>query len=77
MTRAPIAAPSSVALSPTGPWPKTASVVAAGDAHALQRAVGGAGAAGDRGAFGEGQLVGQRHQRGAGTFMYRRGRRAR
>ncbi len=37
--------------------------VAAADVHAPQRAEGGAGAACDRGAFGEGELLGKLHQR--------------
>ena len=52
--------------------------VAAGDVHAPQRAIGGAGAAGDRGARREAQLLGQRHHRVgrhlAGTWHARRAR---
>ena len=63
ITRAPIARPSRVALSPTGPWPKTARVSRPETSEPLQRAVRGAGAARDRRAFLEGKRVREGHER--------------
>ena len=63
ITRAPIALANCVPASPTGPWPKIAMRVVAGQPHPPQRAVRGARAAGDRRTGGEAQLVRQRHQR--------------
>src|SRR5215218_6577081 len=69
MTRAPKALASCVAASPTGPWPKIAMVSSPWSPRRCSAPPGGAGAAGDRRAGLEGELVRQRHE-GAGRAFH-------
>ena len=68
ITRAPMALASSVADKPDRPLAEDRDGVVALQTEPVQRAPGGAGAAGNRGAGLEGQLVRQRHQRARRTF---------
>ena len=66
MMRAPIARASSVAAQPDWPLPEDRQRVPPGDIEPLQRHIGGARAAGNRGSFVETECVGQADERAGG-----------